>query len=138
MPLSIDPFIHQEFSVSTFHAVVWLDHQEAHLAFFDRDHVASQRIHSKSHHKHQGKTTDMNAFFADIAKAVKACREVLLTGPGITQQQFKDWTTQHAAPLSKIFVDSIVSDHPSDAPLVALARQYFKKFDAMAADPTRI
>jgi stalled ribosome rescue protein Dom34 len=124
--------------VITFHAVVWLDHQEAHIAFFDRDHATTQRIHSKSHHKHQGKTTDMNAYFADIAKAVKDCHEVLLTGPGLTRQQFKDWYVQHAAALSQIVVSSIASDHPTDAQLVAMARQYFKKFDAMAADPTQI
>jgi hypothetical protein len=29
-------------------------------------------------------------------------------------------------------------DHPSDAQLVAMARQYFKKFDQMAADPGRV
>jgi hypothetical protein len=29
-----------------------------------------------------------------------------------------------------------VPDHPTDAQLVAMARQYFKKFDAMAADPS--
>jgi hypothetical protein len=34
-------------------------------------------------------------------------------------------------------VDSIASDHPSDAQLVAMAKQYFKKFDAMAADPSQ-
>jgi hypothetical protein len=34
-------------------------------------------------------------------------------------------------------VDSIPTDHPSDAQLIALARQYFKKFDAMAADPSQ-
>jgi stalled ribosome rescue protein Dom34 len=124
--------------VSTFHAVVWLDHQEAHLAFFDRDHASTQRIHSKSQHKHQGKTTDMSAFFADIAKTVKDCHEVLLTGPGLTRLQFKDWYTQHASALANIVVDSIASDHPTDAQLVAMARQYFKKFDAMAADPTQV
>ena len=122
----------------TFHAVVWLDHQEAHIAFFDRDHATTQRIHSKSQHKHQGKSTDMSAYFADIAKAVKDCHEVLLTGPGLTRQQFKDWYVQHAAALSKIVVGSIASDHPTDAQLVAMARQFFKKFDAMAADPTQI
>lgn len=124
--------------MSTFHAVVWLDHQEAHIAFFDRDHATTQRIHSKSQHKHQGKSTDMSAYFADIAKAVKDCHEVLLTGPGLTRQQFKDWYVQHAAALSQIVVGSIASDHPTDAQLVAMARQYFKKFDAMAADPTQI
>ncbi len=124
--------------MSTFHAVVWLDHQEAHLAFFDRDHASTQRIHSKSQHKHQGKTTDMSAFFADIATAVKNCHEVLLTGPGLTRLQFKDWYAQHASALANIVVDSIASDHPTDAQLVAMARQYFKKFDAMAADPTQV
>lgn len=124
--------------MSTFHAVVWLDHQEAHIAFFDRDHATTQRIHSKSQHKHQGKSTDMSAYFADIAKAVKDCHEVLLTGPGLTRQQFKDWYVQHAAALSQIVVGSIASDHPTDAQLVAMARQFFKKFDAMAADPTQI
>lgn len=124
--------------MSTFHAVVWLDNQEAHIAFFDRDHATTQRIHSKSQHKHQGKSTDMNAYFADIAKAVKDCHEVLLTGPGLTRQQFKGWYVQHAAALSQIVVGSIASDHPTDAQLVAMARQYFKKFDAMAADPTQI
>jgi stalled ribosome rescue protein Dom34 len=124
--------------VSTFHAVVWLDHQEAHIAFFDRDHATTQRIHSKSQHKHQGKSTAMSAYFADIAKAVKDCHEVLLTGPGLTRQQFKDWYVQHAAALSQIVVSSIASDHPTDAQLVAMARQFFKKFDAMAADPTQI
>ena len=124
--------------MSTFHAVVWLDHQEAHIAFFDRDHATTQRIHSKSQHKHQGKSTDMSAYFANIAKAVKDCHEVLLTGPGLTRQQFKDWYVQHAAALSQIVVGSIASDHPTDAQLVAMARQYFKKFDAMAADPTQI
>ncbi|MEN9831606.1 MAG: hypothetical protein RLZZ487_1211, partial [Pseudomonadota bacterium] len=39
--------------MTTFHAVVWLDHQEAHVAFFDRDHAQTQHIHSKSQHKHQ-------------------------------------------------------------------------------------
>ena len=33
-------------------------------------------------------------------------------------------------------VDSISADHPTDAQLVAQARQYFKKFDNMAADPS--
>jgi hypothetical protein len=39
--------------------------------------------------------------------------------------------------LSKIIVDSIASDHPTDGQLVAMARQYFKKFDAMATDPSK-
>ena len=49
--------------MTTFHAVVWLDHQEAHVLMFDRDHVQAQRIKSRSHHKHQGKSTDSAEMF---------------------------------------------------------------------------
>ena len=124
--------------MSTFHAVVWMDHQEAHVALFDRAHVEAQRIPSRSHHKHQGKVGDAVAFYQDIAKALSGCREVLLTGPGLARQEFRTWCQQHQAATAKAVVDSIASDHPSDAQLVALARQYFKKFDAMTTDPSQV
>jgi hypothetical protein len=34
--------------MSTFHAVVWIDHKEAHVLMFDREHVEAQRIKSCS------------------------------------------------------------------------------------------
>ena len=61
--------------MSTFHAVVWLDHQEAHVMMFDREHMQSQRIHSRSHHKHQGKPHDSKGLFADIATALAGDRK---------------------------------------------------------------
>ena len=123
--------------MSTFHAVVWLDHQEAHVLMFDREHVQAQRIKSRSHHKHQGKAGDAGAFFGEIAQALKGTHEVLLTGPGQARQELRDWCAEHAPQAAKVIVDCVPSDHPSDAQLVALARQYFRKFDAMAADPTQ-
>ena len=122
--------------MSTFHAVVWMDHSEAHVVMFDREHVEAQRIKSRSHHKHQGKTQDNAAFFADVAQALAGTHEVLLTGPGLARTQFLDWALDHAKAAAKAAADSVSSDHPSDAQLVALARQYFKKFDSMAADPS--
>ena len=122
--------------MSTFHAVVWMDHSEAHVVMFDREHVEAQRIKSRSHHKHQGKSQDNAAFFADIAQALAGTHEVLLTGPGLARTQFLDWAQDHAKAAAKAVVDSVSSDHPTDAQLVALARQYFKKFDSMAADPS--
>jgi stalled ribosome rescue protein Dom34 len=122
--------------MSTFHAVVWMDHSEAHVVMFDREHIESQRIKSRSHHKHQGAAADAAAFFADVAKALNGTREVLLTGPGLARNEFRDWCTAHQAAIAQVIVDSIATDHPSDKQLVALAKQYFKKFDAMASDPS--
>lgn len=124
--------------MSTFHAVVWMDHNEAHVVMFDREHVEAQRIKSRSHHKHQGKTGDVTAFFADVAQALTGTREVLLAGPGLARNEFRDWCTNHHKAMASVIVDSVATDHPSDAQLVAMARQYFKKFDTMTADPTRV
>lgn len=122
--------------MNTFHAVVWMDHSEAHVVMFDREHVQAQRIKSRSHHKHQSKTEDYAAFFADIGQALTGSHEVLLTGPGLARVQFRDWSEKHQSAVAKVIVDSVPTDHPTDPQLVALARQYFKKFDNMAADPS--
>ena len=123
--------------MSTFHAVVWMDHQEAHVVMFDREHVEAQRIQSRSHHKHQGKAGDTAAFFAEVAQALTDTHEVLVTGPGLARDEFCDWCAAHPKSTVAIIVDSIASDHPSDAQLVAMAKQYFKKFDVMAAVPSQ-
>lgn len=122
--------------MSTFHAVVWMDHSEAHVLMFDREHIEAQRVKSRSHHKHQGKAEDSAAFFTEIAKALVGTHEVLLAGPGLARNQFRDWAAGHQAAIAANIVDSVTTDHPTDAQLVAMARQYFKKFDNMAADPS--
>jgi stalled ribosome rescue protein Dom34 len=113
-----------------------MDHSEAHVLMFDKEHVQAQRIRSRSHHAHQGKNTHMNDLFADVATALKGCKEILLTGPGLARNEFREWCTSHQSALATCIIDSIATDHPSDAQLVALAKQYFKKFDNMAADPS--
>jgi stalled ribosome rescue protein Dom34 len=124
--------------MSTFHAVVWMDHQDAHVVMFDREHNEAKRIHSRSHHKHQGKAGDTAAFYAEVAKALTGTHEVLVAGPGLARNEFRDWCAAHHKSTALAIVDSIASDHPSDGQLVALAKHYFKKFDAMAADPTQL
>ena len=111
-----------------------MDHQEAHVLMFDRAHVESQRVKSRTHHKHQGNAADTSAFYAGIAEALDGTHEVLVTGPGIARNEFRDWCTQHHDEVT--IVDSVSSDHPTDAQVVAMARQYFKKFDNMATDPS--
>jgi len=124
--------------MSTFHAVVWIDHQEAHVLMFDREHMQAQRIHSRSHHTHQGKPTDSAALFADVAVALAGVHEVLLTGPGMARDQFAAWCHSHSKVVAAAIADSILSDHPSDAQVVALARKYFHKSVQMGLDPALV
>lgn len=121
--------------MSTFHALVWIDHHEAQVLMFDKDHVEASRVRSRSHHKHQGKDAVHARFFPDVAAAVSGAHEVLLTGPGSAREEFGKWLEGHPGKVP--VVGSVASDHPSEGQLVALARQYFLKYDRMAADPSR-
>ena len=122
--------------MSTFHAVVWMDHSEAHVVMFDREHMEAQRVKSRSHHKHQGKNDDTSAFFADTAKALEGTHEVLLCGPGLARNQCRDWCSKHNAAVSAAVVDSVAADHPPEPQLVVMACQYFNIFVNLSADPS--
>jgi stalled ribosome rescue protein Dom34 len=141
--------------MSTFHAIVWLDRSEAHVIMFDREHIAAQKIKSRSHHKatgghtgsHQGSgrgdsasghhsaagghsTSDEN-FYHSIAEALKGVHEILVTGPAQAKDEFKAHCARHDKDIEKAIVGVISSDHPSDGQLVSMAKQYFVKHDRM-------
>lgn len=141
--------------MSTFHAIVWLDRSEAHVILFDREHIAAQKIKSRSTHKatgghtgsHQGSgrgpgasghhspggghaSADEN-FYHAIAESLKGVHEILVTGPAQAKDEFRAHCARHDKDIDQAIVDVIVSDHPSDGQLVAMARQYFLKYDRM-------
>ena len=115
--------------MSTFHAVVWMDHSESHVLMFDKEHIEKELIKSKSHHKHQGKSQDMVAFFKSVSDALESTHEILLTGPSSTRVEFQEWCKLHAHQVASKIVESIKCDHPSDPQVLAMGRQYFQKFD---------
>ena len=115
--------------MSTFHAVVWIDHTESHVLMFDKEHIERQLIKSKSHHKHQGKSNDMVAFFRSVSDALESTHEILLTGPGTSRSEFLEWCKLNSPQIAKRVVDSLKTDHPSDGQVVAMAKKYFIKYD---------
>ncbi len=139
----------------TFHAIVWLDRSEAQVIHFDREHIAAQKIKSRSTHKatgghtgsHQGSgrgpgasghhspggghnSADEN-FYHAVAESLRGVHEILVTGPAQAKDEFKAHCARHDKAIDQAIVDVIASDHPSDGQLVALARQYFLKHDRM-------
>ena len=85
--------------MSTFHAVVWIDHAQAHVLMFDREHVQAERIKSRNTHSHQGKHADTKSYFAAISHELAGVHEVLLTGPGTARTEFRHWCEEHAKGL---------------------------------------
>jgi stalled ribosome rescue protein Dom34 len=142
--------------MSTYHAIVWLDRSEAHVIMFDREHVEMEKIKSRSTHKatgghvgsHQGMhgrgegasghhspqgghaSHDEN-FYHAVAEALAGVHEILVTGPAQAKDEFKAHCAHHDPAIAKAIVGVVTSDHPSDAQLVVMARQYFLKYDLM-------
>lgn len=130
--------------MSTYHAIVWLDRSEAHVILFDREHIAAQKIKSRSTHKakgapgrgdlpktpHSPKSSD-EAYYHAIAESLKGVHEILVTGPAQAKDEFKAHCARHDKDIDQAIVDVISSDHPSDGQLVAMAKQYFLKHDRM-------
>jgi len=111
------------------HAVVWIDHQEAHILIFDKEHMEKELIKSRSHHHHQGKAQDMRTYFENISNSLADVENILLTGPSTARVEFNEWCKLHANSVFLKIVESLKCDHPSDGQVVAMARKYFQKFD---------
>jgi stalled ribosome rescue protein Dom34 len=124
--------------MTLFHAVVWIDHQSAQILQFDAEHVQAQKVKAHSHHtaQHGSKVRTEHEFFGHVCDALAGIQEVLVVGPKTGIADFDHYVRKHRAETAAHVVGSEVVDHPSENQLVALARQYFLKYDRMSGVPT--
>ncbi|MDO8362039.1 MAG: translational machinery protein [Actinomycetota bacterium] len=125
------------------HAVVWIDHQHATVIdfTFDDQHVVAvereggqRKLHRKSGFPGSGKAATDHHFYDEVATALGNASEVLIVGPGNAKVELHhDLQVRHAA-LAKRVVGVESVDHPSDGALLAHARKYFKRYDALRGD----
>src|SRR5271154_5033544 len=126
--------------MSHYHAVVWIDHQNAtawHFTPTEQEETVvhardqHQRIHSrKSTHGGHKSSADQN-FFDDVAKALSGAHEILLIGPAQTKQEFASYLRDKHPQLAKAIVAVENADHPTDAQVLSYARRHFPALDRM-------
>lgn len=116
------------------HAVVWLDHNEAHVLHFNAEAAESEKLKAHPHHAKHSKSGDRHTaedvhYFPGIAAALSEAKEILIAGPGQEKIAFARHLQQHvpAAAANVVGVETV--DHPTDGQLLAYARKYFKKAD---------
>jgi stalled ribosome rescue protein Dom34 len=115
------------------HAAVWLDHQEARIFHVDREGSDRAAIRAGHHHvrRHTDRTAErahphaLDAFFHDVASALRDAGEVLVVGPSVAKLQFVRYLRDHAPILEKKVVGIETVDHPTDAQLIDHAKHYF-------------
>ncbi len=128
------------------HVVVWLDHSEAHIVAFNREEAAAPAVvHAPRRHEHQhhhadsvgaGKAAEHPEYYEAIVAAIRGVREWLIVGPANAKLAFVKHVSRRHHDLLDHLIGVETVDHPSDAQLLAYARQYFIAADRMAGVPT--
>lgn len=124
--------------MTTFHAVVRIDHQSAEVLQFDAEHVQAQKVKAHTHHtaQHGSAVRTEHEFFGHVCDALEGIPEVLVTGSQTARADFRHYVEKHRPQIAKQVVGYETIDHPTQNQLVALARQYFLKHDRMSGLPT--
>jgi len=123
-----------------FHAVVWIDHREARVFHFNPTDVErlvlhpdhpTRHIHHKANSIGSGHASEDHDFLQAVVQSIADAGEVLVSGPANAKTELVKHISRHDPQLMKIIVGVETVDHPSDAQLVAYAKQYFKAKDRM-------
>ena len=126
--------------MSHYHAVVWVDHREAHVISFNPDEAESVLVHAKGghrqvHHRHGsvsgGRAGEDPEFFKRIVEAVRESQEILVTGPAAAKMHLYAWWQKHDPAGAHKVVGIESADQPSDGQLLKHARAYFDAKDRM-------
>jgi len=130
--------------MSHFHAVVWIDHQEAHVLQFTPEDVEKALVHAhpkyrKTHHRSGviggGKGPEDREFFDKVTASLAGAMEILVVGPAQAGHDFAKYLEKHARDVAGKVLAVEAADHPSDGELLKLARHYFTGADRMRTQP---
>lgn len=120
------------------HAVVWLDHSEARVfRFVGEDQIEKLDLHSHHHghlhnrHNVSGRRELDQSYLRAVVEAVKDAEEFLVVGPGSAKLELVREIHKRHPEIEPRMVGVETVDHPTDGQLLAFARKYFRKADAL-------
>lgn len=122
------------------HAVIWIDHQEAHVMFLSESASEAEIVKSKSSHQHlhhkrgevgSGRTALDAKYLHSVLQVVNKSKEILILGPGSAKLELIKHAHQHDPKIAENIVGVETVDHPSDKEILAYARKFFYKVDQM-------
>lgn len=126
--------------MSHYHAVVWLDHEEAHVMHISPGDIEKsvvqpaqlhQQLHIRSGTLGSGRQAEDQKYYHAIADALKGAQEILVVGPAQAKLQLIKHIHAHDPGMVDKIIGVETVDHPTDGQLVAYARKYFVAKDQM-------
>jgi stalled ribosome rescue protein Dom34 len=125
-----------------FHAVVWIDHREAHVFHLNDEDFEARlvRSHAPDHkvHHHAGsisgkRSPDDERFMHAVVEALGDAGEWLVVGPGNAKLEFVKHVTRHDHQLADRIVGVETAERATDRQIVAHARAAFHAIDRRKA-----
>jgi hypothetical protein len=123
-----------------YHALVWIDHQQAKVFFFNAEESETEVIHSTHPHQHlhhkansgdSGHALVDKAFLKLVTQAISKAGALLITGPANAKVELVAYVKEHNPMLAERISAVETIDHPTDGQLIAHGRQFFKADDRM-------
>jgi len=126
--------------MSSLRAALHIDHHEAQVFQLDAEHAPVQRIKAHVHptRQHGSAVRTEHEFFGEVCDALTGLTHVLVLGSHTAQADFRHYITKHRAALLEQIVGWTTIDHPTEAQLAAMAREYFIEHDGMARTQQRM
>jgi hypothetical protein len=122
------------------HAIVWIDHRQAKVIFFNADVGDTSTIHAAepaSHiHSKAGSATGTHLhgepiYFDEIVRTLAPALIFVVVGPSAAKEEFIAHLRAKHPELAKRLAGVEPLDKESDGQLLAFARQYFQRKDRM-------
>ena len=122
------------------HAIVWIDHAEAHVMHISPDDVENSVVKPANPHRHLhnkrgavgfGHAPEDQHYYHEVVDALRGTKEILVVGPSNAKLNLIKHIHAHDHELIANVIGVETVDHPSDAQLVAYARKYFEAADLM-------
>jgi stalled ribosome rescue protein Dom34 len=126
--------------MSHHHAVVWIDHSEAHIMHISPDDVEKSVVQPAEPHKHlhnkrgavgTGRSPEDQQYYHEVVEALKGAQEILVVGPAQAKLQLIKHIHAHDHAMADNVIGVETVDHPSDTQLLGYARKYFEAKDRM-------
>ena len=123
-----------------YHAVIWIDHHEAHVFHFNIAEADEKVVHATNSPRHiHTKAGSMSGthvrgepeFYRDAAAAIAESHAILVAGPGSATTEFVKYLHKHAPQTFDRVAGIETMERVTDPQLVAEARRYFSIEDRM-------
>lgn len=118
--------------MKTNHVVVWIDHREAHILFYDaaqnqliKSEATTTHLHHKANTIGHGNAPEDVEFYKSVILKISEVSEILIIGPGSAKHEIVKYIASHYPKLSKCILGVETVDHITDNQILAYAKKYF-------------